>query len=123
MNTTTKLTALAVVGILAVGLSGCATTNPLAEAERTCGGSGTSLLDDGRSLTFNMEGDEPDSGLGTLATGACLLSELDVPDSVVAKMDATRALDGAQSDTFGGYEITWSYHPDQGLDFIIERAA
>jgi hypothetical protein len=37
-------------------------------------------------------------------------------------MESTRALDGMQSATWSSYEVTWTYHPDDGLDLIITYA-
>lgn len=134
----TKITTLLVLGALAVGVTGCSsaasaqpaptagtadtvkTSTPLQAAARACSYQGIELLDDGTALSFDMEGEDYGSGEGTVHDAACLLNELEVPDSTIAKMDGTRALDGTQSDEFDDYEITWSYHPDDGLDFIIE---
>lgn len=41
--------------------------------------------------------------------------ELGIPESVLNRMDSTRALDGVQSWSNDDLEITWSYHPDKGL--------
>ncbi len=45
---------------------------------------------------------------------------LSLPSSVTAKMERTRALDGMISETYGNYVITWTYHPDNGLEVIYE---
>ena len=50
-----------------------------------------------------------------------VLVALDTPDSVVNRMSNTRALDGMQEATWGDFEATWTYHPDDGLDLIIEQ--
>lgn len=49
-------------------------------------------------------------------------SALDIPDSVIEKMSRTNALSGIQSTTHGDIEISWSYHPDNGLEIIYEVA-
>lgn len=41
---------------------------------------------------------------------------LGIPDSVINRMSQTRALDGVQSYDSGEVEVTWSYHPDNGLE-------
>lgn len=78
--------------------------------------------DGGRSLTLNMEGDDYGSGELAHADVMCVLGELEVPDVVLDKMGATRSLDGRQSDEWGDVEASWSYHPDNGLDVILELA-
>ena len=45
---------------------------------------------------------------------------LNLPDSLVEKMSSTRALDGIQSSEYDGIEVSWSYHPDNGLEIIYE---
>lgn len=45
---------------------------------------------------------------------------LGLPESVLSKMNATRALDGRQSHTGDGIEVSWSYHPDNGLEVLYE---
>jgi hypothetical protein len=52
----------------------------------------------------------------------CALGGIGTPDSVVAMMEGTRALDGRQTQTADGYSYTWSYHPDNGLDIIITES-
>jgi hypothetical protein len=35
-------------------------------------------------------------------------------------MMETRALDGRQEETWSGYAVSWSYHPDDGFNAIFE---
>jgi hypothetical protein len=37
-------------------------------------------------------------------------------------MDNTRALDGMQTASWGNYEASWTYHPDEGLDVVVTEA-
>ena len=46
--------------------------------------------------------------------------QLDLPDSLLEKMRSTRALDGRQTKTTKGIEISWTYHPDHGLEILYE---
>lgn len=124
MNTiTTRLTALGILGLAALGLAGCSSTTPIAQATVDCEVPLIFVGDEGRTLSFDMEGEDPDSGNGTVEQAVCLLNELDAPDSLVSKMSKTTAMDGTQTDTFEHYDITWSYHPSRGLDFVIEPSA
>ena len=43
---------------------------------------------------------------------------LGFPESVLNKMGQTRSLDGMQTYTGKEVEVTWSYHPDHGLEVI-----
>ena len=74
----------------------------------------------GRELRINNRGDQDGSGI-PIESVWCLLGELDAPRDVVDAMVATSARDGAQDDEWGGYEVTWTYHPDNGLDVFIFR--
>ena len=47
------------------------------------------------------------------------LIALDLPDSLLQKMAATRALDGRQSEEYDDLEVSWSYHPDKGLEVLF----
>jgi hypothetical protein len=52
---------------------------------------------------------------------ACALKYMDVPSYVVSMMEKTRALDGIQREEYGNFKISWSYHPDNGLDVVINE--
>jgi hypothetical protein len=75
------------------------------------------LGDDGHTLIVDSEGE--DSAGADLADLYIVLAALDVPESVIAQMDSTRALDGTRDATWDGMTATWTYHPDDGLDVII----
>lgn len=47
---------------------------------------------------------------------------LGLPDSLYEEMGSTRALDGRQSQTFGNITVSWSYHPDKGLEVTYRKA-
>ena len=49
-----------------------------------------------------------------------VLTQLGFPSSVAEEMNATRALDGRLSATHGRYEVTWTYHPDKGLEVLFK---
>jgi len=77
------------------------------------------LGDDGTSLSMQTEGAE--SPGADLADVACVLTEVDVPDSVLTRIDSTRALDGRQEASWDDLDASWGYHPDDGLDLVLER--
>ncbi len=46
--------------------------------------------------------------------------ELGFPSWVWEDMCATRSLDGRQSETHGRYEVSWTYHPNTGMEVIYK---
>jgi hypothetical protein len=85
-----------------------------------CGavGPGVSVGDGGRSLNIVGAGrfDGP-----KIEDVACVLAGTGIPDSVVSRIDSTRALDGMQEASWDGYHAFWTYHPDDGLWMVIEQ--
>ena len=139
-----------VAGVVVVGLllAGCGATGgeaseeptALEKAHKACLGKlGKVLADnedaapaeeylrlgaDGKSLTVQTA--EPVgeiSSVYALAGTACVLDETGAPSSVGTKIDSTTALMGRQSDSWDGLEVSWSYHPDNGLDAVFETTA
>lgn len=90
-------------------------TNPLSDASTTCNAG--ILADDDHTLVVDMMGEDP--GTGTIDDVLCVLDEFEAPQAVIAQMESTRALDGMQSTTWSTYKVTWTYHPDDGLDMIL----
>lgn len=74
-----------------------------------------------RGKTLELTGIGLRQGSGGYDDFLCILRELDAPQSLDAKIEQTRALDGRQSDAWTGYTIDWNYHPDDGLNAVIER--
>lgn len=80
------------------------------------------LMDDGETLMLDGAGEDDShnsSSTHSMEEIACILVELGTPDSIIGKMNSTRALDGMQTDSDGSFEYTWTYHPDDGIDIII----
>ena len=75
------------------------------------------VSDKGKSIHLSGEGEEA-KGMA-MEDIACVFSDLDLPSSVVAKIDRTNSLMGVQTETWEGMEISWTYHPDNGADFIL----
>lgn len=78
------------------------------------------ILDDGESLSLQRVGKWTGPSIEGLY---CVLNRLDAPSSLEAKIAATRALDGVQTDDWSGFEIEWRYHPDDGATVLIEHAS
>ena len=79
---------------------------------------GIELADEGRSITFDMKGEDESAG-ADVTDIACLFGELDMPSAVMSHIDQTTSMDGRQTETWGDLKISWSYHPDRGLDGVL----
>ncbi|TDW28941.1 hypothetical protein [Cryobacterium psychrophilum] len=112
------------VASVAGGLGSIAMGSPMTDATTTCeikDDPWITVGDEGRSISMQSEGEE---AVGAdFEDLACVLLELDTPDSVISRIDSTRALDGRQTGTWDGFSASWGYHPDNGLDIVIETAA
>ncbi|TFC65939.1 hypothetical protein E3T25_08920 [Cryobacterium sandaracinum] len=109
---------------VAGGLGSIALGNPMADAAATCEVETNPWItvgDEGRSISMQSEGEE--AAGANFDDLACVLLELDTPDSVINRIDSTRALDGRQTGTWEDYSASWGYHPDNGLDIVIEMPA
>jgi len=74
--------------------------------------------DEGQSLSMQSEG-EKSPGADYIDV-LCVLDQLEVPDSVNTRIGSTRALDGRQTATWNDFDASWGYHPDSGLDIVVE---
>jgi hypothetical protein len=80
---------------------------------------GSEVADGGRTLIIDGAGE---TGSGMAVEGeVCLLTELNVSAAILAQMQGTTALQGRQSGSWDGYSASWTYHPDNGLDLIINE--
>ncbi len=94
--------------ILPDALEGCDAT----------GADGFALGDGGLSLTFDMKGEDESTG-GAYLDIACVFLALDMPSAVTSHIDQTTSMDGRQTETWDGITVSWSYHPDRGLDGVL----
>lgn len=92
----------------------------LRTAYESCGRVGE-ISDGDRTLFLDMRGEEAGSGVLSISDITCILGGLNTPSYVIHEMEQTRALDGRQSETWGDFEASWSYHPDDGLDVLIRE--
>jgi hypothetical protein len=117
--------------VLTALVAGCSSsTPPLQEAHETCAPESetsdavtsydryVTLNDDGHGLSIDTGGDESDGA--SIIDLVCLLAAVEAPSSVISRIDSTRALDGTQEAEWDGLRAWWTYHPDNGLDLIIE---
>lgn len=48
-------------------------------------------------------------------------SALGLPDALFEKMGQTRALDGRQTESYDDLTVSWTYHPDNGMEIMYEK--
>lgn len=78
---------------------------------------------DGKSLKIDTNpADEKDYYDSNAAKAIRKINKaLGLPDSLYDKMAETRALDGRQTATYEKITVSWTYHPNYGLEIIYER--
>jgi hypothetical protein len=112
-----------VIGLLGgrAPLAGTKSTPAFVAARESCDPAslGTIVADGNKTLLVNGKGGEDATGV-PVETEACILQKLGASSAVTAHMESTRALDGRQTDTWGDYKAAWTYHPDSGLDIVIQ---
>ena len=72
------------------------------------------LGDEGRSLIIDTG-----SEYGPIEGLACVLSELETSQAIVAQMESTTALMGVQEADDDSMHYQFSYHPDNGINMVI----
>jgi hypothetical protein len=77
--------------------------------------------DEGRSLVISRVAADEDPG-ANLFELACILGYVEMPDAVVSQMDGTRALDGRQDAAWEGFTASWTYHPNSGVNVILQES-
>lgn len=88
---------------------------PVEQVAASCG---VSAASDGKSITVRTAGAKAAGGK-SVKDVACILAGLKAPQHIYSLIDATRALDGMQSESWGDYVARWTYHPDNGLTIVI----
>lgn len=110
--------------LLLISTAGCGAIpfTKFSEAYKTCGSpSGIRVSDEGKTITVDGNGEYEYSGANIYDT-ACVLDAIDTPSYVITNMDTTNSLMGRQTATFGdNIDVSWSYHPDNGLDIVIHK--
>ena len=121
-----KLLAALGAGALLISLTGCGTPPPppfllFQKAYDTCGTpSGVTVSDEGTTITIDGNGDYQSYG-ADIYDIACVLSEVNTPTYIISNMDTTNSLMGRQTASFDGIDVSWSYHPDNGLDIVLHK--
>lgn len=117
-----KTLSIAGVTLLLVTLTGCSSSySGFRDAVDSCAASdGVLVSDNGSTLSVDMMGETDYSGANYMDV-MCIISAVKTPDYIVSAIESTRALDGRQHDEFDGIEVSWSYHPDTGLDLLYHK--
>lgn len=112
------LIAVPLAGVLV--LAGCSAPFTVFEdAVSECGNpQGITLGDDGTTLTIDMMGEAEYTG-ASYGDVECIVDAVGTPAYIKDNIWATNALAGRQSDTFDNITVSWSYHPDNGLDAVF----
>ncbi|RAX48244.1 hypothetical protein DQ353_16290 [Arthrobacter sp. AQ5-05] len=79
---------------------------------------GVTVMDEGNSVTLETAGN--DTKGAPYSDVVCVLDALEMPESVKSRMASTRSLDGMQDAAWSGYGASWNYHPDNGLNIVVE---
>ncbi|NQX36237.1 hypothetical protein [Herbiconiux sp. VKM Ac-2851] len=74
--------------------------------------------DEGQSLTIESRGQDDSAGVD-IDQLFCIMDALDAPSAVTSHMEQTTSMDGRQTEEWDDYEISFSYHPDRGMDSVI----
>ena len=121
-----KVGAFFVVALLGVGgffiFSSAKADARFSEALTLCealDASGITFAEDGQSLNFDDKGKKDLFG-GDFSDLKCIIEGLDAPSTVLARMYQTTSSMGVQDAEWDGISISWTYHPDRGMDANFE---
>ncbi len=95
-----------------------ATASRLQDAFEACEnrdtGNSLSLADEGATIVIDTR-----SEYGSTAGLNCVLQRLETPRSIEAQVGRTTAMMGVQDAQDDGFDYSWSYHPDNGVNMVI----
>lgn len=127
-----KSSTLAALTLALLAATACGGEPPLQAAYDECHKVGevdgapvdmVSLASDQKSLTIDSGGGGEISASIGMLTAQCFLNELEAPSGVSSKMESTSAMMGRQEEEWGDLSVSWSYHPDNGLNAVFEDAS
>ena len=115
------LLALAIAAIAIFALFNCAGKPNLRDAyNQYCSSVYAEVASDGSYLSIDTNPYDLDGYSDSEAVIAIenVNKALGLPESVLTRMGSTRALDGTQTYSNDKLEVSWTYHPDNGLQVI-----
>ena len=80
---------------------------------------GVTLSENGDSLYLDGDGDEDRTNL-KVENILCVLTQLETPQTIITRMSNTNSTMGLLEDNFEGIKVSWTYHPDNGLDIYFK---
>ena len=113
--------AIALTGAILVATGDSETLLEAAKEECAADTADVRIGDDGASMTISGVAAEEAEGASIIEL-LCIFDHVQVPDAVISHMDSTRALDGRQEAAWGDFTASWTYHPNSGLNVIIQEA-
>lgn len=117
--------AIAVVAMIIFGFTTCSrgTTFKSIAADYK-GASFFSAAEDGSYIEVDTNPNDTEDYSGTSGWGAIedINKKLGLSDAIGRQMENTRALDGMQAAEENGIKLSWTYHPDKGLEVIYKKA-
>ncbi|NDK31178.1 hypothetical protein [Nesterenkonia haasae] len=89
----------------------------IAEAVGACSSFSSAMSHNRQARQVSVRGGEVEH----FAAVNCLLGASGAPARVWQDIEQTNALQGNRSESWFGGTASWNYHPDRGIDFILER--
>lgn len=89
-----------------------------------CNGTYATLASDNSYLSIDTNRYDLDGFFSSEASSAIksVNDALELPDSVLQKMNSTRSIDGRQTYSNDVVNVSWTFHPDNGLEVMYELA-
>ena len=114
--------AVVVVGVLVFGKGGIGTKNFKDMYSDIADESWCTIASDGSYMKIDTNPYDKDDYCDTTAYYKLktINSDLGFSSALFEEMGQTRALDGRQSESNDKYEVSWSYHPDNGLEAMYK---
>jgi len=99
---------------------GCNSVN-FEKVYSSCGSpEGVSIVDDGKTMIIDGKGEEDSYGASTESL-FCIIKGVKTPDYIVNGIETTRALDGKQMQEFNNITVSYSYHPNTGMNLSFHK--
>ena len=84
---------------------------------------GVDLSSDNQTLYLDGLGQDEFKGSTPVVTAKeiyCVLDALEAPEAILKRIGNTNFQMGLVEDDFGGIYLSWTYHPDNGLDIYFK---
>lgn len=81
------------------------------------------VAEDGSYLLIDTNPSDRNNYSSTKARNGLVaaVNALELPESLLQKMANTRAIDGMQTQTYDDLEVSWTYHPNKGLEVLFSK--